>query len=171
MDNGRMKNANAFLKMPTAAALIAAAALASLGFALVMEYGFDLQPCVLCMWQRAPFGVAAVLAIVAVFLKPYRKHTRMLLILCALTFAVGVGLAVFHTGVERHLWLGTSGCSIKPLNGNSPQDLRAMLMDTPVAHCDQISWAFLGLSMANWNIPLSFALAVFSLLAARRIRK
>ncbi len=31
------------------------------------------------------------------------------LALCGLAFLTGGGLAIFHTGVERHWWLGTSG--------------------------------------------------------------
>ena len=37
-----------------------------------------------------------------------------------------------------------------------------------VAMCDAVVWSFLGLSMAGWNALISFALAVFSLLAAKR---
>ena len=34
--------------------------------------------------------------------------------------------------------------------------------------CDAVTWRFLGLSMAGWNALISIALAVFSLLAAKR---
>ena len=82
-------------------------------------------------------------------------------------FAAGFGLAVFHTGVEQHWWLGTSGCAIQPLRGKTPQDLRAALLHTVSARCDEVTWTFLGLSMANWNVPLSLGLALFAGLAAR----
>jgi len=39
---------------------------------------------------------------------------------------------------------------------------------TRVAMCDAVTWQFLGLSMAGWNALISAALAVFSLLAAKR---
>ena len=35
-------------------------------------------------------------------------------------------------------------------------------------YCDAVTWRFLGLSMAGWNVLISAALAVFSLLAAKR---
>jgi len=44
------------------------------------------------------------------------------------------------------------------------------LLHTVVARCDEISWTLLGLSMANWNVFASGALAAFSFDAARRIR-
>ena len=38
----------------------------------------------------------------------------------------------------------------------------------PPVYCDAVTWRFLGLSMAGWNALISIALAVFSLLAAKR---
>ena len=37
-----------------------------------------------------------------------------------------------------------------------------------IVMCDAVTWRFLGLSMAAWNAMISAALAVFSLLAAKR---
>jgi disulfide bond formation protein DsbB len=159
------------LTMPKTAWLIFAAAVGALLFVFTMQYGFDVRPCVLCLWQRAPFAVAGGAALIACLWRPYKTQTHILLLICAAAFAVGAGLAIFHTGVELHWWLGTSGCAIQPLNAASVEDLRTALLHTVVARCDQISWTFLGLSMANWNVPLSTGLAGFSFLAAMRARK
>jgi disulfide bond formation protein DsbB len=159
-----------FLVMPRSGWLIFATSVAALVFALIMQYGFALEPCVLCLWQRGPFIVAALLALTACLKKPYARETQILLAACALVFVVGAALAFFHTGVERHWWLGTSGCAVQPLKGSAPEDLRWQLLHTDVARCDQIAWTFLGLTMANWNIPFSLSLAAFSLLAVRRMR-
>jgi disulfide bond formation protein DsbB len=165
------KNCAKFLAMPKLAILIFSATIFALLFVFTMQYGFDLQPCVLCLWQRVPMGLAAALSLAALLWKPYGNHTQVLLALCALAFIVETGLALFHTGVELHWWLGTSGCAIQPLNGNSAEDLRTQLLHTVVARCDQISWTFLGLSMANWNVPFSAMLAVFSGIAATKAGK
>lgn len=147
-----------------------AASAAALLFALVFQYGFGFDPCILCLWQRVPFVAAFLLA--ALSLAPgLRKVAPVFLALCAGAFLIGAGLALFHTGVERHWWLGTSGCAITPLNGATPADLRTALLGTPTAHCDEISWSFLGLSMANYNIPLSLLLGGFAALAAIKARK
>lgn len=160
-----------FLAMPKAAALIFAASLGSLIFAFIMQYGFNVQPCVLCLWQRVPFGLAAVLALMAIIWRPYGGHTRALLGVGAALFLANAGLAFFHTGVEQHWWLGTSGCAITPLHGDSIATMREKLLTMAAARCDEISWTFLGLSMANWNLPFSLALAIFSFLAARRAHR
>src|SRR5580704_8733760 len=103
-----------FLMMPRAAFVILAAAIASLAFVFIMQYGFHYEPCILCMWQRVPYVVTLVLAVIALGKRPYGQQTMVLLALCALAFAIGAALATFHTGVERHWWLGTEGCSIHP---------------------------------------------------------
>jgi disulfide bond formation protein DsbB len=156
--------------MPRAGWLIFAASAGALIFAFIMQYGFDVEPCVLCLWQRVPFGLVIALSLLACLWKPYGKQTQMLVGICATIFIVEMGLALFHTGVELHWWLGTSGCAIEPLNGASIEDLRTQLLHTVVARCDQISWTFLGFSMANWNVPFSTALAIFSGLAVSRVR-
>jgi len=38
----------------------------------------------------------------------------------------------------------------------------------PVVGCGDVAWSFGGISMAGWNFLISLALAVFSLLAAKR---
>ncbi len=154
------------LTMPGAAWIVFAASLGSLIFAFTLQYGFDVHPCVLCLWQRVPFGLTAALAVTALIWRPYRNHARILLRICAVLFLINAGLAVFHTGVERHWWEGTSGCHITPVHAQSIEDLRTEILNTVVGHCDQISWTFLGLSMANWNIPFSLILSVFSVMAS-----
>lgn len=151
--------------MPNAAIIVALASLGALIFAFTLQYGFDIQPCVLCLWQRVPLGLAFALGITACIWRPYGRHARILLSLCGFAYFINVGLAFFHTGVEQHWWEGTRGCAITPLHGTTVQDWKEQLMSTVVGHCDQISWTFFGFSMANWNILFSSALAIFCIAA------
>jgi len=153
-------------RMPWAGWVLFVTTTGALVFAYIMQYVFDVQPCILCLWQRVPLGITAMLALTAVVWRPYNQRTQMLFIFCALSFLIELSLAVFHTGVELHWWLGTSGCVLSPLHGTSPDDLRQQLLHTVVARCDQISWTFLGLSMANWNIPFSLGFASYSTLVS-----
>jgi disulfide bond formation protein DsbB len=155
------------LAMPTAALLILAAAAGSLAFALVMQYGFGVLPCELCLWQRAPFAAAALLALIAAVARPFGKHTKVLLGLSAALFFVNTGLAVFHSGVERHWWEFNSACTGSALDRvKSVEDMRRELLGKPAVRCDEISWSLFGLSMANFNIAFSFALGLFAAAAA-----
>jgi disulfide bond formation protein DsbB len=155
---------------PAAAYVIAAASVGALAFAFVMQFGFGIEPCELCLWQRAPFAATAVVALIAAFVRPFERYMWLLLGLCAALFLASTGLAVFHSGVERHWWVWHSGCTALNIDADSVEEILQKLQHTPVARCDQIGWAFLGLSMANWNIPFSLALTLFSAVAARKAR-
>jgi disulfide bond formation protein DsbB len=158
-----------FLAMPKSALALMAASALGLIFAFVMQYGFHYEPCILCLWQRVPYVAVFVFAGLAL-IPSLRPYAHVLLGLCAIAFMIGAGLALFHTGVERHWWLGTSGCAITPLSGASVEDLRTQLLHTVVARCDEISWTLLGFSMANYNMALSLLLAAFGFGAARKAR-
>ena len=163
-----MQNLAQFLTMPKAALLLMLACLGSLVFALTMQYGFGVAPCELCLWQRVPFASVAALSLIGVVARPYGRHTRLLLGCCAALLLANAGLAVFHSGVERHWWEFHSSCTGPVLErANSIDDLRRALLDKPVVRCDQISWTLLGLSMANLNIAFSAILALFALVASR----
>jgi disulfide bond formation protein DsbB len=153
--------------MPNAARIICAATILAFGFVFTMQYGFGYEPCVLCLWQRVPYGVALLIS-AAACIPSLKRYDSILLSLCGIAFLIGAGLAIFHTGVELHWWLGTSGCTIQPLSGGSAEDMRTALMHTAVARCDQITWTLFGLSMTNYNIIASLALAGFSYAAAHK---
>ncbi len=155
-----------FLILPNAALLLAVACFGSLAFALTMQFGFDVQPCELCLWQRMPFVSAGVLALLCLVARPY---ARWFLGLAALLLLANSGLAVFHSGVERHWWEWVSACTGSALSRvNSIEDLRQQLLATPVVRCDKISWSIFGLTMANINIVFSAALALFAAMASKR---
>lgn len=129
---------------------------ASLTFALISQYGFGLQPCVLCKWQRLPFIITAALGTFAFFL-PSRKMS-VVIMLSALVFFIGAGIAAFHVGVEQKWWEGTSSCGSPLPLGVSIEELERIIMAAPVVRCDQISFEFLGISMAGYNFLLSLVL-------------
>ncbi len=157
--------------MPLAAGIVLLAGVGSLVAAFTAQYVFDVQPCELCWWQRAPYAMAIVLGALALMSQADSRRARMFLGVASAVFFVGMGLAIYHTGVEQHWWADGVGCAIKPLNSKnigdvSLNDLRNQLLATAGVPCDQITWKFLGLSMANWNIALSLGLAVFAAMAA-----
>jgi disulfide bond formation protein DsbB len=119
-------------------------------------------PCKMCLWQRYPHGVAAVVGLLALILA--RFHTQLAILggLAALTTA---GIGLYHTGVERDWWEGPTSCTGSgSLNG---VDLLSTDI-TPVVMCDDVAWSLLGLSMASYNTLISLVLAGIWLTAARR---
>ncbi len=145
------------------AAMFGVAVLA-LGTALIAQYGFGFAPCVLCLWQRIPYVLVLVVA-GAGFAPGLRRWRGALLLGCGLLLLIECGIAMFHVGVEQHWWLGTSGCSLQATAtpAQDTKSLREMLLATPVAQCDRISWTFLGLSMATWNVAFALVMGLYAL--------
>ncbi len=140
----------------------------SLGFAFTAQYGFNLHPCVLCIYQRWPYGIVIALGALAVFMgRKNPKMAALFIFMGAVAFLVGGGIAGFHVGVEQKWWKGTESCGVPDfiLNG-SVEDWQAMIMNAPAVRCDEIPWSFLGLSMAAYNFVLSLFYALYAGTAA-----
>jgi disulfide bond formation protein DsbB len=144
------------LKQARLLALLLPSAL--LGGALFSQYVGGLYPCEMCYWQRWPHGAAILLAIGA-FISPARA--RALVLLAALAILISGAIGVYHAGVEVGWWEGITVCTT-----NTAASLEDILK-VPLVRCDQVQWAFLGLSLAAWNAILSIggAAAIFFLAA------
>lgn len=150
--------------IPLAVFVIAAGALV---FAYIAEYGFGLEPCILCLYERIPYALAAIAALVAAAL-PMRPGARAVLVgVCAAIFFAGAGLGFYHVGVERHWWTAVTGCGGTLPADFSLEDLQAQLQRSTLKPCDQVDWRLFGLSLATYNAILSLALAVACLAGAR----
>lgn len=151
-----------------------AASLAMLGAAHAFERFGGLAPCNLCLKQREAYWAAVTIALVAtlwhLISRGSRGTPRIAAFLLAVVFTTGAVTAVFHMGGELKWWSLPATCV-----GGGAVDLESLtalaLGSGPierVATCDSVAWSFLGVSMAGWNALISAALAVFSLLAAKR---
>lgn len=151
----------------TLPALVLLGALAALVAAYTAQYGFGLQPCILCLYQRIPFGMAALLALLTLLLGGAQRGPLMLL--AGLALLANTGLAVFHTGVELHWWAGTEACAggAAATAGMTMEQLQQALAQPAQPRCDQPPWSFHGITMANLNIPFSLALALLALWGMR----
>jgi disulfide bond formation protein DsbB len=144
--------------------------LAAAGSGLLLAAAFGFQalgyaPCKMCLWQRWPHALALGLVIAVPFV-PVRWIAAAGI---AATVATA-GIAGFHTGVERGWWPGPASCSGSgdALSGLSGADLLSTSIPETVVMCDQVAWAFLGLSMATWNMLASLVLAVIWAVAFAR---
>ena len=144
--------------------LIAGLAILILASAHILE-AFGWPPCELCLRQRIPYWVGIVIAVAAgVAVLPPIGRPRLSVILmagAALTFAIGVGLAVQHLGVEQGWW--KSDCST---GSGSIEDMLKSV--GPVVRCDEKRPFLFGLTLATYNIFISAALAALSAIAPLR---
>ncbi len=132
-----------------------------LGTALGFQYLGGLQPCVLCLYQRWPWGVAIVASLLALAVGNRQPAMpRTLLGLAAAALFIGAGIAAYHVGVEQQWWAGTAACGGVSGQAATVEDLKRQLMATEIVRCDEIAWSFAGISMAGWNMILSLTGAV-----------
>lgn len=144
--------------------LIIVASLGALAMALIGQYAFGLYPCTLCIYQRVPFVVAAVLGGVSMF-----YYTRPALFLCGITFTVGTAIAAYHVGVEQAWWENIAGCSFDT-SDSSIEAIREQILNGPRALCTDVAWSLFGVSMAGYNVLFSAMMAVIAFVGASRPR-
>lgn len=158
----------------TAFALLAS--LAMLGAAHAFERFAGLPPCNLCLRQREVYWAAVAIAgaatFWAVFSRASRGTPRIAAFLLAAVFFTGAITAGFHAGGELKWWDLPATCMAAPTTTIDLSALSALADGTGApsrfVSCGDVPWSFAGLSMAGWNAVISLALAVFSLLAAKR---
>lgn len=120
------------------------------------QYVVGLAPCKLCVWQRLPH-ILTVISGSIILLKPQFRIAGSLLAL--ISISLGTVLAGYHVGIEVSLWPGPRSCSgISNLKELSPELFLKKLLATKVVRCDDIPWSFLNISMAGWNLLISFVL-------------
>lgn len=152
--------------------MVAVSALA-LGMAFISQYAFGLQPCILCVIQRWPYGVVIGLGLIGFLLScKYQKSVSGVMGLIGLTFLGNSVVAFYHTGVELKWWKSfLESCSVPTMTGDMEQILADIQSRTKAVRCDEIAWAdpILNLSMANYNVIFCLAFAVLAFVSARLI--
>ena len=141
---------------PAALFLVGVGALVT---AYTAQFGFNLEPCVLCLYQRVPFAISIVLGLIGLW-RP--QWLGAVFALAVAAFAINAGIAVYHVGVEQHWWASAVGCGGTLPTQVSVADLMASLERKPPKSCDAVDWTRFGISMAGWNIIYSSGLAAAS---------
>lgn len=145
---------------------LALSSLAALGSFALLAGAFVFQwlgylPCQMCLWQRWPHVAAIIIGLIAL-----RVNAAWLCLLGAAAALITAGIGGYHTGVERGWWEGPASCTG---GGGNALSGDLLSLDGPrLIMCDQVSWAFLTLSMPSWNMLFSICLCLLWVMAARR---
>ncbi|WP_236033638.1 disulfide bond formation protein B [Belnapia mucosa] len=144
--------------------LLALAAAAAPLFARASEGIWGIAPCELCLWQRAPYWVAAALALAAALLPRARRPLGWLAVLAVLASGA---IAGFHIGVEQGWWPSPlPGCqALQAGGGASVDDLLRSLAAAPSKPCDAPTYLVPGLPLSMAAMNLLYALGLSGLAA------
>ena len=154
----------------SAAVVIFAVGLATMGGFFFFEYVLGYPPCPLCLDQRMAFYVSVPLAAL-LWLGATHGAARKVLLLGFLVIAAlmlwNTGLSAYHAGVEWKFWAGPTDCS-EPLNSlGSVGGLMQKLQSIRVVRCDEAAWRLFGISLAGYDVLVSLFLAAIAGLGAK----
>ena len=73
-----------------------------------------------------------------------------------------LAISTFHSLIERDVINFELGCTSTNQGFENIEDLRSYLEEIPIAKCDEIPFELLNLSIANFNLIISFLLILFT---------
>lgn len=120
--------------------------------ALYFQYGLDLKPCIMCIYQRT-----AVFGVMFAALLPLIKNMLLTRLIGFATWGVsaiwGLMIAIEHVDIQTATNPFFATCEIVP-NFPAFLPLHEMLPNIFAAtgDCGDINWQFLNLSMPQWMI-------------------
>ena len=140
----------------------------ALATAWTAQYGFDLFPCELCLYQRLPYIALVCLAFLSIMPLVDSEARQLATYVSALLFFAVACTAFFHVGVEQEWW--QTKCA--PVAGRSISfdDMRSALLKPGRPACNEIQFSLFGLSMAGYNVIAGLISATASLWAARNTK-
>ena len=145
--------------------VLACVAAAAVAYAFYAQFGLNLVPCHLCIFQRVTLAaMAAVFLLAGLFSRPGAAGA-MFAALVGIT-----GLATVATA-GRHVWIQMQPAGSVPACG---ADLDFMMDVFPLTdvvlkvfkaggECAKVDWTLLGLSMPAWVLVLAVALTAAGL--------
>ena len=162
-----------YSKNPVRALVYASSAVSAffLGAALVGQYGFNLHPSELCIAQRVPYALIAMIGLIGGMKIMSQPKLEKVAFLCAFLFVADAGIAAYHSGVEMGWIKGPSACTNNDNPNQTLEEMRAAIMNAQLVPCDQPMAYFFGLSMATWNMMAASGTALILFYLLRRIRK
>ena len=144
----------------------------SLGTLLITygaQYLLDKQPCSLCLYQRIPFMITSIFALVCLQLSSLSRLIPVNIFLCGVVYFIGAVIAMYQVGVEQNWW--TAQCSGTYQQNTSVEQLRARLFQKNLKSCSEVNWALFGVSMATYNVLFSSSLSCISFATGKVLSK
>ena len=135
---------------------ILAFSILSLSIAYFIQYVLGHKPCNLCIIERIPY-IAAIILISLIFI--LNKYQKIISSLILIFFIFGAVVSFYHFGIEQGFFSESLVCDLgnsRPLN---KEELLNQLKKTEIVSCKDVTFRFLGLSLATINTIISIILS------------
>ena len=128
----------------------------SLISAFVIEYGLGHKPCKLCIYQRYPYLIS-ILLLASIFV--LKKNIKIHFLVLSIVSLLGAIIAFYHFGIEQGFFNEFGICEASS-SGQvlSKEDILKQLQQSIIS-CKEVTFRFLGLSLASINTIFSLALS------------
>ena len=128
--------------------------------ALIIEYVLGHKPCGLCLYERIPYFLSAILIIKILFFKKYEKITLLILFL---VFIFSSLLAFYHFGIEQGFFSESFVCNVDNQIQILSKEQLLKELNKNIVSCKDVTFRILGLSLAAVNTILSVVLSIIFL--------
>lgn len=141
-----------------------------MAWALWLQYGLDLEPCPLCVFQRICVIATGVVFLIAAIHNPGRVGAAFYAVLTVLTSGLGAGLAAWHVWIQGQPQGSVPACGM---------GLNYMLETMPLTEvigkvlkgsgeCAEQGWLFMGLAIPSWTFVFFVAMIASAIVLVRR---
>lgn len=124
------------------------------GAALYFQYVMKLEPCPLCIFQRVFVMITGLILLAGAWHNPPGMGRRVYGGLTALAAVLGAGVAGRHVWIENLPFDQQPGCgySLQDMLESFPLLKTLKLVLAGSGGCGEVTWSFLGLSLAGWTL-------------------
>ena len=128
----------------------------SLSIAYFIQYVLGHKPCSLCIIERIPYIAAIILISLIFILNRYQKIISSLILIF---FIFGAVVSFYHFGIEQGFFSESLICELTNNNPLNKEELLNQLKKAEIVSCKDVTFRFLGLSLATINTIISIILS------------
>ena len=128
----------------------------SLSIAYFIQYVLGHQPCNLCIIERIPY-IATIILISLIFI--LNKYQRIISSYILIFFVFGALVSFYHFGIEQGFFSESLICELSNNNPLNKEELLNQLKKAEIVNCKDVTFRFLGLSLATINTIISIILS------------
>ena len=128
----------------------------SLSIAYFIQYVLGHKPCNLCIIERIPYIAAIILISLIFILNRYQKIMSSLILIF---FVFGVIVSFYHFGIEQDFFSESLICELREGKPSNKEELLNQLKKAEIISCKDVTFRFLGLSLATINTIISIILS------------
>ena len=135
---------------------ILAFSIISLLIAYFIQYALGHKPCNLCIIERIPYIAAIILISLHFILNRFQKIISSLILIF---FVFGAVVSFYHFGIEQGFFSESLICELGDSKPSNKEELLNQLKKVEIISCKDVTFRFLGLSLATINTIISIILS------------